>query len=284
MKTTSSGPWFLPLLLLLFMMLGLFGCQSSTDKSAQEGNSTIDAPAGWELLWHDEFNGKQLDTSKWVHETGGHGWGNNELQYYTNRENNAYVDSGLLKIKAVKESYKDRQYTSARLNSKKGWVYSRIEVKAKLPSGKGTWPAIWMLPDEWNYGDGGWPDNGEIDIMEHVGYEPHKIYGSIHCHDFNHILGTNKTGEITRRDVEDTFHVYALDWYPDRLDFWLDDSLYFRYAKPSDQWQQWPFDRPFHLLINIAVGGNWGGAQGVDDTIFPAEMHIDYVRVFGKQP
>ncbi len=278
----SSLNGYVFLFFFLLLMAAVSNCETSTNPGAENQDSQMESPAGWELIWHDEFHDAHLDTSKWLFETGGHGWGNNELQYYTNRSQNTLLDSGLLIIRALKESYKNQQYTSARLNSRQGWLYGRIEVKAKLPSGRGTWPALWMLPDEWNYGDGGWPDNGEIDIMEHVGYEPHKIYGSIHCHDYNHILGTNKTGEIHIANAESRFHVYTLEWFPDRLDFWVNDSLYFSYNKPSEDWRKWPFDRPFHLILNVAVGGNWGGAKGVDDSVFPAELQLDYVRVFRK--
>jgi len=238
------------------------------------------------LVWEDNFDYTGLpDSSKWSYDVGGHGWGNNELQYYTeNREENARVKDGKLIIESRKEAYSGNGYTSARLVSRdKGdWTYGRIEARAILPKGTGTWPAIWMLPTEWKYGDGGWPDVGEIDIMEHVGYEEGIIHGTIHTHDFNHMNGTDKGGQITIPDAVDAFHVYAIEWTEDKIEWYVDDEKYFTYENNGDGWSAWPFDHPFHLILNIAVGGDWGGAEGVDETIFPQKMEIDYVRVYKK--
>jgi len=239
------------------------------------------------LVWEDDFEYTGLpDTSKWSYDVGGHGWGNNELQYYTNeREENARVEDGKLIIEARKEAYSGNDYTSARLVSRnKGdWTYGRIEARAKLPKGKGTWPAIWMLPTEWIYGDGDWPDVGEIDIMEHVGWDEGVIHGTIHTHDFNHMDGTQQSGQITIPDAVDAFHVYAIEWTEDKIEWYVDDEKYFTYENNGDGWSAWPFDHPFHLILNIAVGGDWGGSEGVADTIFPQKMEIDYVRVYKKK-
>ncbi len=236
------------------------------------------------LVWSDEFDYEGLpDETKWGYDVGGSGWGNNELQYYTEGEN-AYVKDGFLTITARKEDYNAMAYTSTRLISKnKGdWLYGRIEVNAKLPSGKGTWPAIWMLPTDWKYG--GWPRSGEIDIMEHVGYEQGVVHGTVHTNAYNHMKGTQVGKHVTRDDVSDAFHLYAIEWFPDKIKFFVDDKLYFIY-KPSNMINcptkdEWPFDQRFHLLLNIAVGGNWGGAKGIDESIFPQEMVVDYVRVY----
>lgn len=238
----------------------------------------------YELVWSDEFDYEGLpDEEKWSYDVGGHGFGNRELQYYTD-DQNAYVSKGYLTITARKEDYKNMDYTSARMITKnKGdWLYGKIEVKAKLPEGRGTWPAIWMLPTDWKYGN--WPDSGEIDIMEHVGYEMGKIHGTVHTEAYNHMIGTQLGKSVIREDAHEAFHVYHIEWLPDKIKFYVDNKLYFVYKPynlvncPTEA--EWPFDQDFHLLLNIAVGGNWGGAKGVDDTIFPQEMLVDYVRVY----
>ncbi len=234
------------------------------------------------LDWSDEFSYTGLPNNlKWGYDVGGGGWGNNELQYYTeNRLENARVENGKLVIEARKESYGGSSYTSARLVTKqKGdWLYGRIEAYAKLPSGRGTWPAIWMLPTDWVYG--GWPNSGEIDIMEYVGYDPGVVHGSIHTEVYNHILGTQKTATINVADAETAYHLYALEWTSDRIDIFVDGNKYFSFFNQHIDYKTWPFDRRFHLLLNIAVGGNWGGAMGVDPDIWPQKMYVDYVRVY----
>ena len=184
-------------------------------------------------IWSDEFDYKGLpDETKWSYDLGDGcpnlcGWGNNELQRYTNALKNARVENGHLIIEAHKEDIGTRHYSSTRLISKgKGdWKYGRIEVRAKLPTGLGTWPAIWMLSTDWEYG--GWPESGEIDIMEHVGYNPDSIFGTVHTKAYNHMLGTHKVGKIYMPDAESTFHVYAVEWSEKKIDFYLDDNKYF---------------------------------------------------------
>jgi beta-glucanase (GH16 family) len=232
-----------------------------------------------ELVWADEFNYNGLpDSNKWSYEVGGSGWGNNELQYYTNKQlKNASVADGKLTIAALFESFGGKLYTSARLVSKlKGdWLYGRIEVSAKLPSGRGTWPAIWMMPTDNEYGT--WPNSGEIDIMEHVGYDPHVVHCNTHTNLYNGANGKGSSMQVP--DAFDAFHVYAVDWTPEKMDFYVDNTRYFTLNVTSD-YKSWPFDKRFFLIMNIAVGGNWGGAQGVDNTVFPAKMMIDFVRVY----
>lgn len=237
---------------------------------------------GWDLAWNDEFNGTAVDSNKWEYEVNGNGGGNNELQYYTDRYQNSYVDSGSLVIVARQESYLGKQYTSARMRTKyKGdWTYGRFEIRAKLPYGRGTWPAIWMLPTDWVYG--GWPASGEIDIMEHVGFDQNVIHGSTHCQKYYFKIGTQKSGTITIPNVSTEFHLYAIEWYEDRIDFFADGVKYFSSWNDGSGWQGWPFDKRFHIILNIAVGGDWGGAQGIDTSIFPQKMFIDYVRVYTK--
>jgi len=233
------------------------------------------------LVWSDEFDYTGLPAAgKWTCEEGGNGWGNNELQYYTmNRIQNARVENGVLIIEALKENYNGREYTSARLVStgKGDWLYGRMEIRAKLPGGKGTWPAIWMLPTDWAYGN--WPSSGEIDIMEHVGYDPTHVFGTAHTEIYNHNLGTQKGSSVTGSDWETAFHVYAIEWSPTKIDFIVDDNKYYTFNNEGG-WEKWPFDKRFHFILNLAVGGSWGGAQGVDPSIFPGRMEIDYVRVY----
>ena len=239
------------------------------------------------LVWSDEFeeNGSP-DSARWSYDLGDGcpencGWGNNELQYYSRDPKNVRVEDGKLIIEAHKDSLGGKPFTSTKIISRdKGdWLYGRFEVKARLPRGKGTWPAIWMLPTDWKYG--GWPASGEIDIMEHVGYDPGVIHGTIHTEAYNHIKQTQKEGKITIPDAQDAFHVYTVDWRKNQMDFYVDDKLYHTIVRdPKDDYKGWPFDQRFYLIMNIAVGGNWGGAQGVDPDIWPQRMEIDYVRVY----
>lgn len=236
----------------------------------------------WELVWSDEFDYEGApDPDKWGYDVGGSGWGNNELQYYTEGEN-ATVRDGCLVIEARKETMGGREYTSARLVTKgKGdWLYGRVEICARLPSGLGTWPAAWMLPTDLEYGQ--WPASGEIDIMEHVGYDQDVIVQSVHNQKFN---GGQSRGVSYHVDgVSEDFHVYSLEWLPDKLIFGMDGMERYTYDpwkfSKAPTYEQWPFDRRMHILLNLAFGGNWGGAKGTDDSYFPVEYYIDYVRVY----
>lgn len=236
----------------------------------------------WELVWQDEFDYEGApDPDKWSYDVGGSGWGNNELQYYTEGDN-AAVRDGCLVIEARKESVEGREYTSARLVTKgKGdWLYGKVEICAKLPSGLGTWPAAWMLPTDWEYGQ--WPASGEIDIMEHVGYDQDVIVQSVHCQKFH--AGKSRGVSYHLEGVSKDFHVYSLEWLPDKLIFSADGMERYTYdpAKLSKTvtYEQWPFDKRMHILLNLAFGGSWGGARGTEDSYFPVEYYIDYVRVY----
>ncbi len=241
----------------------------------------------FELIWADEFEYNGLpDSAKWNYDTVGNawGWGNHELQYYTvARSQNTWVSDGTLKITANKENLNGFNYTSGRLTTRqKGdWLYGRFEIKAKLPDGRGLWPAIWMLPTDWEYG--GWPKSGEIDIMENVGYDPYTIVASIHTGSYNHAIKTQRNNKMTLETNRTQFHTYAIEWTDKQIDAFVDDSLYFTYQKESDDPMVWPFNKNFHLLLNVAVGGDWGGQQGVNDSIFPVAMEVDYVRVYKKR-
>ncbi|MEZ4701989.1 MAG: glycoside hydrolase family 16 protein [Rhodothermales bacterium] len=255
------------------------GCDPSTD-------APTTALPGWTLVWSDEFDTDGLpDAGKWGYDVGDHGWGNQELQNYLARNpETARVEEGHLIITASLTGEGDsKTYPSARLVTKnKGdWTYGRVEVRAKIPRGRGTWPAIWMLPTANTYGT--WPASGEIDIMEHVGFDPTNIHGTVHTSSFNHTIGTQKGEARIVPTALDAFHVYAIEWRSDRIDFFVDSDRYFTFANTGNGPADWPFDQPFHLVMNIAVGGSWGGQQGVDDTIFPQEMQVDYVRVYREE-
>jgi beta-glucanase (GH16 family) len=260
-------------------LLLVFGCSKKTTEQDETN-----------LVWADEFNyAGAPDSTKWAYDLGDGcpnvcGWGNNELEYYTTNAKNVRVENGSLIIEALQEAVGGKTYTSARILSKgKGdWLYGRIEARAKLPKGRGTWPAIWMLSTDWSYG--GWPASGEIDIMEHVGYEPGIIHGTLHSEKYNHLKGTQQEGKIEIKDSQEAFHIYAVEWTKDKIDFFVDDKKYHSVPRnPSDDFNGWPFDKRFHLIMNLAVGGNWGGKLGVDESIWPQRMEIDYVRVYGEK-
>lgn len=271
---------------LLACICALMVISCAEKQSSEESQTTTEENAA-NLVWSDEFNYSGApDSTKWGYDLGDGcpnvcGWGNNELEYYTSDSKNVRVENGNLII----EVHKDRAdslkpYSSARLVSKnKGdWLYGKIEVKAKLPSGVGTWPAIWMLPTEWKYG--GWPESGEIDIMEHVGYDHGNVHGTVHTKAFNHSIGTQKGDSVLIKTVADEFAVYAINWTPDQIEFMVNGEIYNIFTNNGQGFEAWPFDQKFHLLLNIAVGGNWGGKYGVDDSIWPQSMEIDYVRIY----
>jgi len=234
---------------------------------------------GMNLVWSDEFSGKTIDPLVWNYDIGGSGWGNNELEYYTNSSKNAFVTNGYLVIEARKETYKTNNYTSARLLSKdkKSFTYGRIDFRAKLPKGQGIWPALWMLGS--NISTKSWPACGEIDIMELLGHEPQKTYGTIHWGaaggPSTHIGGNYSLNSQT---FSDRFHVFSLLWETNKLSFLIDNIPFFS-ADKSQVNGDFPFDKPFFFIMNVAVGGNWPGNPDTT-TIFPQRMIVDYVRVF----
>lgn len=235
----------------------------------------------YQLVWADEFDYSGAPSSlNWGYDIGGNGWGNNEVQTYTNSTNNSWAADSILNIKAIKSG---GAWTSARLvtRQKFDFLYGRVEVRAKLPVGRGTWPAIWMLPTDWVYG--GWPSSGEIDIMEHVGYDPGRVHASCHTEAYNHSIGTQVSADIMVQNFATTFHTYILEWTDSYVKMFVDDTHYFTFFNDNtNNYKTWPFDRRFHLLLNIAIGGNWGGAQGIDPTLTDALMQIDYVKVYSK--
>lgn len=249
----------------------------------------------WELVWSDEFDYTGVpDPQKWTFDTSGNNWnwGNDEAQNYTtSKDGNAWVEDGKLVIEARKEDYywagdgETKNYTSARLITRyKGdWLYGKIEVRAKLPRGVGIWPAIWMMPTDDVYG--GWPKSGEIDIMEYVGFDKSNVHANVHHTSTN--PDKRSEGQGATKSVYSpysVYHTYGLIWTEDKMEFQVNGNTYMTYKNEGKGHITWPFDQRFHLILNVAVGGTWGGQQGIDDTIFPQKMLVDYVRVYKAVP
>ncbi|KQU55790.1 glycoside hydrolase [Sphingomonas sp. Leaf339] len=237
----------------------------------------------------DEFTGGTVDTRVWRFDTSRNaaGWYNNERQYYANgRRRNARIERGALVIEAWREAVRKprfadaggQDYTSAKLVSRQALGYGFYEIRAKLPCGRGSWPAIWMLPT-----GGTWPDQGEIDIMEMVGWNPEVVHATVHSGAFNHVKGTQRGAETRVGASCTAFHHYQLDWGPTTIRIGIDGRAFMAVAndQPSGA-AAWPFTRPYQLILNLAVGGDWGGKQGIDDAAFPQRMTVDYVRYWAR--
>jgi beta-glucanase (GH16 family) len=235
---------------------------------------------GWTLIWHDEFDEELIDTSKWEIEIGGHGWGNNEWQFYTDRLENVRVEDGLLIIEAREERYIRRNYTSGRLKTQGlfTFTYGRVNARMKLPYGQGIWPAFWMLGESLK--DVGWPRSGEIDIMEHIGRKPTHIYGTVHGPGYSAGGGVGHFTTFPEGSLSENFHVYAIEWEPDEIRWYVDDNQFFKLT-PEQVPGEWVYDHPFFILINLAVGGNWPGYPN-ESTVFPQFLYVDYVRVYQR--
>ncbi len=265
-----------------WVLLVFLACKDKNLPTGMRQDNNYPPAAYTKLVWSDEFDGKTVDLAKWEFEVNDKGGGNNELQYYTARPENAFNENGNLVIKANKENYLTRNYTSARMRTRnKGdWKFGKIEVRAKLPKGQGIWPAIWMLPTDEVYG--GWPKSGEIDIMEVIGNKPNELHGTIHYgSDWpnNKHMGTSIT--LPAGDFSDDFHVFSIVWEKDLIRWFLDGNQYFS-VKPADLApEKYPFNERFHLILNLAVGGNWPGNPDAA-TVFPQQMLVDYVRVYQK--
>jgi beta-glucanase (GH16 family) len=246
-------------------------------------------PAEARLVWSDEFDGTALDRSKWRYDTARNreGWYNGELQYYAaGRPENVRVEGGRLIIEARREDldgsrhpdWGGQHYTSGRILSRGGaaWTYGWFEIRAKLPCARGTWPAIWMLPET-----GGWPDGGEIDIMEMVGSEPEVVHATLHTALFVHSRGTQRGAAMPLPGACGAFHDYQLDWRPDRITIGVDGHAYIRVRNDQPGGRgAWPFDAPFHLILNLALGGSWAAARGMDDAALPQRMEVDHIRIW----
>lgn len=275
---------------LLYISLGISFLNCSKKEVAVTATPTPPQPpvtppvaTSYKLVWSDEFDKDGApDPTKWGYDLGGNGWGNNELEYYTDRPENARIANGNLIIEAKQESYGGRNYTSARLltKDKAQWTYGKFEIRAKLPTGVGTWPAIWLLSAN---NPLHWPDDGELDIMEEVGFTPNLIYGTAHNKAYNGANGLQKGSTIPISTAQDSFHVYTMEWTRDAIRWSVDSIQYFIYANPDQGFDTWPYYKDFFMILNLAVGGNWGGAKGVDDSVFPQQMLIDYVRVYQKK-
>ena len=257
-------------------------CADGSAPGAPTPAPSASAPAGWTLVFADEFETPgSLDPAKWGYDLGY--IANDEKQYYTSRSENVRAEAGTLVIEARKEAYQGYAYTSARVTTRGRFElqYGRVEVRAKLPAGRGTRPATWMLGT--NIDEVGWPTCGEIDIMENVGFDPLRIHASVHSAAYNHRIGTQKTASVTIPNPSQDFHVYAMEWYADHIDVFVDGQKYFTFRNEGTGSRTWPFDKPQYLLLNLAIGGSWGGQQGIDETQFPKRYLIDYVRVYQQR-
>jgi beta-glucanase (GH16 family) len=253
----------------------------------------------WKLVWNDEFDyeGKP-DPNKWTYDIWPARKVNSEDQTYTDSLKNVHVTNGNLVITAHKETLNDAEYTSGRIHSqgKGDFLYGRVDVRAKLPAGQGTWSAIWMLPstpfkysttckenEDWQGSAtcDAWPNSGEIDIMEHVGYDMQTIHGTVHNKAYYWQNWEQRKGSIEGQNVEDAFHVYSVEWTPENITVFFDNTPYFFYTNESTGWRAWPYDHPYHIILNLAIGGMWGRSGGpIDNSIFPVSMEVDYVRIF----
>ena len=245
----------------------------------------IVTPDGYTLVWNDEFNqdAKDVSSALWRFENWPAYFVNDEEQRYVaggklGNNYTAWVENGILNIRAMKVN---GEIISARMNSKGSWKYGYMEARINLPSGKGTWPAFWMMPDDQSLG---WPKCGEIDIMEEVGCDPNRTSSSIHTGKYNHTIGTQKTAERYTADAEGTFHIYALEWTESYIKTYVDGEQLFYFANDGkNDVETWPFNKAFYITLNLAWGGMWGGYKGTDESALPATMQVDYVRVFQKQ-
>ncbi|RMG86610.1 MAG: glycosyl hydrolase family protein [Bacteroidetes bacterium] len=248
---------------------------------AEDGYITPEEYAGWTKIWADEFEGSELDLNHWTHELGNHGWGNNELQNYTNSPANSYLSDGHLIIEARKESSGGSDYSSARIITadKFEFAFGRVDIRARLPEGQGIWPALWMLGA--NFWDIGWPACGEIDIMELIGQNPDIVHGTAHwgIDNSNHQSKTASKALPAGQKFSDEFHVFSIIWEPNRVEWYVDDVLINTLTPADMNGQPYPFNNEFFFIFNIAVGGNWPGSPDAS-TVFPQQMVVDYIRVF----
>ena len=260
---------------------------TNDDTRVNFSNAGYDAPTsytGYSLTWADEFNALPLDALAWTYDIGDGcpnlcGWGNNELEYYTNRSDNLFFQDGKMLIEAKNESFNGKQYTSTKIKteSKKTFNYGRIDIRAKLPKGKGIWPALWMLPQSNVYG--GWPRSGEIDIMELVGHEPNKVYATVHYGPGPGSIQIGRNYTLNAGTFYDEFHVFSLEWKQNQLKWFIDGNLYSTVNSTDFGSNTYPFNEQFFFIINLAVGGSWPGNPD-QSTYFPQWLIVDYIRVY----
>lgn len=268
---------------LLCLVIFMSACNAPEPKVPTPGpTSTSEArdPAdveGWELVWQDEFDGSYLDTDYWIYDTGAGGWGNEELQFYTNRPDNVRTEQGVLVIEARQEEFRGSDYTSARIKTQtlNSWTYGRIEARMKLPTGQGIWPAFWMLGE--NFPTAGWPECGEIDIMENIG-DPRTVYGTVHGPGYSGGDGVGSSVTTSGDPLDESFHNYYVEWKPDEIRWYLDGVEYHSITN-ADVPGEWVYDHPFFIILNLAVGGQWPGYPD-QTTQFPQQLMVDYVRVY----
>ena len=273
--------WKLVTLTLVLLLASCRAPQVSSPTATFPPASATPSPAaekaGWELVWADEFEGQTLNEENWVYDLGGGGWGNNEWQFYTDRPENIRVAKGKLIIEARKEDYRGSDYTSARIKTQylHSWAFGRIEARIKLPTGQGIWPAFWMLGED--FPTTGWPDCGEIDIMENIG-NPCTVYGTVHGPGYSGGGGVGSSYPLEGKPLNEGFHTYAVEWSPGEISWFVDD-VRFNSISPSDVPGEWVYDHPFFLILNLAVGGEWPGYPD-QTTEFPQQLQVDYVRVY----
>ena len=263
-------------ILIFLAVLPVFACRGSRPEEEMVSSSG----EKWKLVWNDEFDYKGApDPAKWDYDVGGHGWGNSEIQNYTTDRENSYVKNGKLFIKAVKTG--KTSWTSARLKTQgtASWKYGRFEIRARQAPGAGTCTALWLLPEEEVYKN--WPKSGEIDIAEHAGYDEGMICGTIRCDAYNHMKGNARQNKVMIEDAAKKFHVYAIEWNEDEIRWYIDDEEYYSFSREDEAtFREWPFDQPFYLIMNLSIGGTWGGKEGIDKNMTESVMDIDYVRVY----
>jgi beta-glucanase (GH16 family) len=233
---------------------------------------------GWTLVWHDEFDRETLNLDNWTYDLGAGGWGNNESEFYTNRPENARIEQGNLVIEAWKDNYLQNNYTSARLKTQNlhSWTYGRFEARMQLPYGNGLWPAFWLLGSDLN--QAGWPACGEIDIMEFIGRDPAHVFGTVHGPGYSGSNGVGSSMSVPSGSLSESFHVFAIEWDPQEIRWYLDDAQYFS-VTPGMVSGDWVYNHPFFIILNLAVGGSWPGYPD-ETTVFPQFLRVDYLRVY----
>ena len=271
----------------LSMLPAIFSCsKSSSNQNAPAVNPPLTPPPvvkPYQLVWDDEFDSPgKPDSSKWTYDIGMgfNGWGNQEQEYYTDSSSNLRVENGNLVISAKNENYTGASYTSGRLVSrgKAQWTYGKFEIRARLPRGVGTWPAIWLLSATQPLS---WPADGEIDIMEEVGFDSLNVHGT--CHNQTYFGANGKGSKVNVPNLADSFHVFSVEWTGSQISWAVDSAIYYTYTNPGSGFAVWPYDLDFYIILNLAIGGSWGGQQGIDNAVFPQQMLVDYVRIYQRK-
>ena len=297
MRTSQGARGLLRVVMLLALLAGCVPPAPATPTPSPTATATPPPPAsatppppaapipdlpGWNLVWHDEFDGTAIDPANWTYDLGAGGWGNGEMENYTQRPENARLEGGRLIIEARAETNArgGTEYTSARMKTQglQEFQYGRVEARLKVPAGAGLWPAFWMLGA--NIKQVGWPDCGEIDIMEYIGKEPDLIMGTMHGPGYSGALGLSKWNRQTY-NIADDFHTYAIEWDTDQISWFYDGAQYSTYTRADVGNRPWAFDQPFFIILNLAVGGTLGGLVNAQ-TVFPAQLQVDYVRVYQR--